>query len=276
LHYLEWAKEFPLKDLRKRGHVESKRIGEETVWELLDFFGVGDVDAWERVYGGVVAQYRQSTAYSVSRKAQATYVRLCELTAEVWDMPPYEEKKLQAAVEEVRSRLTEKPESLLSEAKGLLRDAGVALVVEREVEKSRLSGAAFWPRRNKAILALTGRFKTADHLWFSFFHEAGHLLLHRDRMVLETEGNSGDLENEADAFAREVLLPPAEYETLAAKGAPALEDIKQVSDKHGLPVDSLIGMLQHDGVLPFSRHSELKRSVSIGKDESSTSGEGAM
>jgi len=30
----------------------------------------------------------------------------------------------------------------------------------------------------KALIQLSLRYKTGDQLWFTFFHEAGHILLH--------------------------------------------------------------------------------------------------
>ncbi len=39
------------------------------------------------------------------------------------------------------------------------------------------SGAAYW-LGDKAVIQLSIRFRTNDHLCFSFFHELGHILLH--------------------------------------------------------------------------------------------------
>ena len=49
---------------------------------------------------------------------------------------------------------------------------------------------------------LSLRYKSNDQLWFSFFHEAGHLLLHGKRLFfLEVEEHlDGQEEEEADAF----------------------------------------------------------------------------
>ena len=129
---------------------------------------------------------------------------------------------------------------------------------------------AFWPRRNRAIIALTRRFKTADHLWFSFFHESAHRLLHKDRDVLEVDDGGGDLENEADSFAREMLIPAGAYEELTSGKALTMPVIRSVAEQHGLPVDSLIGMLQRDGWLGHGVYRELKRPVDLIMGEESS------
>jgi HTH-type transcriptional regulator / antitoxin HigA len=256
---VEWAKKLPVSDLRARGIVHAKRMGPEVVDELFRFFAVAGREEWDGMYGVATARYRQSTAYAASLYSQAAYLRMCELKADLEDLPAFDRAGLEAALKAVRGRLGEDPEKLLSEARDLLRPCGVALVMERALSGSRLSGAAFWPRRNRAIIALTDRFKTADHLWFSFFHESGHLLLHKDRDVLEVDDVGGDLENEADSFAREMLIPASAYEELTSGKALTMPIIRSVAEEHCLPVDSLVGMLQHHKVLPHQTFREVKR-----------------
>lgn len=44
----------------------------------------------------------------------------------------------------------------------------------------------------KAVIQLSLRHKTDDHLWFSFFHEAGHVLLHSKKETFITGDPSAD------------------------------------------------------------------------------------
>lgn len=257
--HTEWAREFPLKDLRERNYITQPRVNTETVSELLSFFGVSGIRQWEALNDNLAAQFRESPSLVASKKSQAAYLRICEIRAEVWDLPPYNREKMEAAVQVVRQNLHQAPQELLQLATEKLNDAGVALIVEPATAKSRLSGAAFWPRRNKAVLALTMRFKTADHLWFSFFHEAGHILLHRDRQILETPETTGVLEDEADRFAREMLIPLGAYQGLTAETALTEAKIRQTAESNALPLDSLVGMLQHDKVIAHGQFNHLKR-----------------
>lgn len=55
---------------------------------------------------------------------------------------------------------------------------GVALVLVPEVQGARASGAARWLNPRKAIIQLSLRYHWEDHFWFSFFHEASHILRH--------------------------------------------------------------------------------------------------
>ena len=261
--HADWAREFPLKDLRERGYISQPRVNEETVLELLAFFGVNGIEQWEVLYDDLGAQFRESPSLIASKKSQAAYLRICETRAEVWDLPAFNREKFHEAVQVVRQNLKEDTQAILQDATSGLREAGVALIVEPFTEKSRLSGAAFWPRRNKAILAPTMRFKTADHLWFSFFHEAGHILLHRNRRIIETPQATGDLEDEANQFAPEILLPMNTYRHLTENPPLNEKKIVRTAEDNALPADSLVGMLQHDEVIDHAQFNHLKRYLEV-------------
>lgn len=84
--------------------------------------------------------------------------------------------------------------------------AGVAVVFVDELPHLRTSGATRWLSSNKALIQLSLLYKTDDHLWFTFFHEAGHILLHGKKDVFLEEGTgTDDKEADADSFAASTL-----------------------------------------------------------------------
>ena len=69
-------------------------------------------------------------------------------------------------------------------------------------------GACRWLTPAKAMIQLSLRYRWEDHFWFSFYHEAGHLLLHGKRVAfIESGGGDPKLEDEADRFAGRFLIP---------------------------------------------------------------------
>jgi Zn-dependent peptidase ImmA (M78 family) len=65
------------------------------------------------------------------------------------------------------------------------------------------------------ILSLRG--KSEDKFWFSFFHEAGHILRHSKKDLFIASGNKtdkDDTESEADEFAANLLIPKQYNELL--------------------------------------------------------------
>ena len=64
----------------------------------------------------------------------------------------------------------------------------------------------------KAVMQLSLRYKSNDQLWFTFFHEAGHIIKHgRKEIFIEGTNPDGEKEEEANVFARDKLIPPAAF-----------------------------------------------------------------
>lgn len=97
-----------------------------------------------------------------------------------------------------------------------LRQIGIALIVEKHLPGTLLDGAALSTAEGYAIVALTLRHDRLDNFWFTLFHELGHLRLHVGQgygaIFDDTETPAGTaLEEEADLFAQEALLPAAKW-----------------------------------------------------------------
>ena len=86
--------------------------------------------------------------------------------------------------------------------------AGVAVVFTPEIKGAPVSGATQWLTPDKALLQLSLRFKSNDHFWLSFFHEAGHILKHgKKEKFVEDGGDNSAKEQEANRFAEDFLIP---------------------------------------------------------------------
>lgn len=104
------------------------------------------------------------------------------------------------------------------------------------------------------------RHKTNDHVWFSFFHEAGHILLHSKKKVFidEIKGGGNDVEDEANGFASDMLIPPAQMKAFVQKANFSAPSISAFAKRIGTAPGVVVGRLQHDRLIPFSAHNSLK------------------
>lgn len=104
-------------------------------------------------------------------------------------------------------------------------------------------------------------YKSCDIFWFTFFHEAAHVLKHgKKRTFIEGLECSSEEEKQADRFAREMLIPPADYKLLT-KETPTVQKIKVYARQLGISPGIIVGRLQHEGILPRNRLNSLKRSI---------------
>lgn len=111
---------------------------------------------------------------------------------------------------------------------------------------------------------LSLRHKTNDHFWLSFFHGAGHLVLHGKRLrFIGMEGALGDgHEEEVNVFARDWLVPPQAARALLDLPKITEAAIRKCADKLDIAPGVVVGRLQKEGRLRWD--SVLNKSLKVG------------
>ena len=256
----EWVKAFPVRDLVKRGCFQRPESDIDAVSKLLAFFRVGSVDAWTARYGLANVAYRHSPKFTSDEAALATWLRLGEIEAEDQECAEYNESRFKHAIRAIRGLTREPIVEALQRTAGLCNEAGVALVLVRPLPKTALSGAAWWLSPRKAVIQLTARYKSDDHLWFSFFHEAAHILLHSKKGVFVDEANGDDAELEAEAndWASNTLIPTRAWQQFVANSPRSANVVTTFAEEQGIAPGIVVGMLQHKGLLPWKHLNGLK------------------
>ena len=266
----EWASRFPYSELARRGVVPSTRDPEERAAALLQFFAVANAESWETQYGSLQVAFRKSVAFTHSREAIACWLRLAETQAVQTRCAAFDEALFMSALKQARGLTQELPEEFDCILRGACATAGVALVFVAELKGTHLSGAARWLNPDKAMVALSLRHKMDDHFWFSFFHEAGHLLKDSKKKVY-LDGADGapscDVEDEANRFACDMLLPPDAYRRFVAAERYNEKTVTEFAGKVGVAAGVVVGRLQHDRHIPFnSALNHLKRTIECARD----------
>ena len=256
----EWLKAFPVPELVRRGCFRRPVSDADAVSRLLAFFGVGSIEAWAAKYARANVAYRHSPSFKSDEVALATWLRLGELEADRQECVEYNASKFKHALRDIRDLTLMPIGEALKRARHLSNQAGVALVAIRPLPKTALSGAAWWFSPRKAVIQLSARHKSDDHLWFSFFHEAAHLLRHSKKYVFVdgTNGGGAELESEANDWAANALVARADWERFAASSPRSKADVCAFADEQGIAPGIVVGMLQHTGVVPWTHLNGLK------------------
>jgi hypothetical protein len=242
----------------------------EQVWEVLDFFSLPSPAEWRQVWDSApVAAFRLSSSGKSDPYALAAWLRKGELDAEEIDCEPYDEERFRAALQQSRALTSETPERFLEPLIQLCAQAGVALTFVPTLSNISVSGATRWLTPSLALIQLSLPQKNDDQLWFSFFHESGHILLHDKRDIfLEYEGKEEvadceaspwDKELEADQFAANLLIPTEAYQLFVQESHVTSAAIRSFAEKIGLAPGLVVGRLQHDGYVGPTFGNELKR-----------------
>jgi len=250
----DWLRRFPIKELERRGIVKRATNVAGQVAQLLDFFGVGSVVSWEKRYRRLQVAFRRSVAFKSSPEAVAVWLRISELEAEDVDCAAYDRSGFDSALNQIRRLSCRNPETFEPRMKQLCADSGVALVFVGELRGTHLSGAARWLRQDKAMIALSLRYKTDDHLWFTFFHEAAHVKLHGKKGVFIDEDKQtafSDEEEGANRFAANRLIPRKAYIDFTKRKDFNESSIREFAAAAGIAPGILVGRLQHDRLVPW-------------------------
>ncbi len=133
--------------------------------------------------------------------------------AEERSLPKGRPRKCSAEAGRELAKLSAAPDGPTKVADQLAR-SGIAFVTLDHLPGTFLDGAALRTKTGVPVIALTLRHDRVDNFWFTLLHEYAHVCLHlsEDRMVIlddmEVKGVDG-IEDEADAFAQEALIPAA-------------------------------------------------------------------
>jgi HTH-type transcriptional regulator/antitoxin HigA len=253
---------FPYKEMVDLSCVAPAHKAEDRVRELRRFFGVaslaqlGEVPAYApafRVGGGT----RPPSSYGLAAWLHCGYVQARET-----EVSRFDQAGLLAVLPALRDLTLAPAETVASTLRSELGNCGVVFALFPHFPKTYAHGATFWiAPREKAVLLSSARGKWADIFWFSLFHELGHIALHGNATFVEIEGASGtggSIEDEADAFARDTLVPGAEYAVFAAARDLSDRAIVQFAASVSIHPGIVVGRLQYEGLLGRDRCNNLR------------------
>jgi addiction module HigA family antidote len=260
---LGWLKHMPYRRMAQFGWVSKVDDAVDRLRSLLDFFGVASINEWDRVWEVTAVRFRVPTSRQPEKYVLSAWLRQGEREAAMKSCELYDEGQFLVALEQARRLTRESPDVYLPRLTEVCARSGVAVVLVPELPGMGASGATRWLSPTKALIQLCLRYKTDDHLWFTFFHEAGHILRHGKRdTFIDTQpwkyGAGAGLESEANRFAADFLIPPADYRFFPQGRHISKADVRYFADKIGVAPGIVVGRLQHDGRLPFSHCNDLK------------------
>jgi plasmid maintenance system antidote protein VapI/Zn-dependent peptidase ImmA (M78 family) len=257
----ELLKIVPVREMVKMGWVAAFSNRAAQLRAVLEFFAVSSLAAWRAKYEKPVAAFRASDKSKIGARAAWYRKAELELDGRVAGFPEYNPTAFKEALGEIRGLTRESTDQGFARAVEICRRAGVVLIMVRELPGAGVSGATIWRNKTPGIV-LTLRFKSDDQLWFSFMHEAGHVLLHRGQIFLEVEAKAkSTVEREADRFAADILIPPQAFSRLKQHARFSSDVVRLFADQEGVCPGVVVGRLQHDGLIPLSQLNGFKRKL---------------
>jgi Zn-dependent peptidase ImmA (M78 family) len=104
--------------------------------------------------------------------------------------------------------------------------------------------------------------KSNDIFWFTFFHEAAHILLHgkKETFLENLAGSENELqkEEEANTFAMKMLIDDKDWGNILADLPLNEEKILEIAEKIKVAPGIIVARLQYENLVPKSFGNELK------------------
>lgn len=265
-----WVDELPVRELMACDVIAKCRVDAKSKPALVDaclrFFGVASPDDWRKYYGGMQASFRRTRTEQSDIGAISAWLRLGERGAEALDSLRYDRRRFEHALENIRGLTGESPQMFEPKMRELLSEAGVAFVLVPAIPRAHVSGVARWLSPSRPLIQLSLYGKTNDKFWFTFFHEAGHLLLHANtkdekKSVFLDDPNAVSLsddpkEHEANGWAANWLIPKIHSEALRSLKSKVA--VCEFAHKLGVHPGIVVGRLQHEKMIDPSWMNDLK------------------
>lgn len=261
-----WQQSFPIRALRELGWLPRGSRGERLSEDILRFFGCDSIREWNERYSAGIGQvaFRTSFAFEADEMATLAWLRVGEMQCENLNLARFSARNFKRRLPELKKLCAFKhPKVFFPKLQRACAENGVALVSSKAPKGCRASGATWTSANGNPVIFLSFRYLSEDHFWFTFFHEAAHVILHGTDHISVNGGDPSPLgasiyENEADTFAQDALIP-AEIRNEMLDALPTRPHARQIARKAGITPGIIVGQLQKAGVLQPHQFNDLKR-----------------
>ncbi|WP_223995419.1 ImmA/IrrE family metallo-endopeptidase [Arthrobacter sp. NicSoilB11] len=260
-----WAQSLPLSSMKKLAWLEVPKDWRDRIDACLNFFGTDSLDAWRNAYAVQLqgVRFRTSSTFPNQVPAVSAWLRAGELAHKGFEGAKFDARAFSDALPKIRelTRMAD-PEEFLPRLNSIARECGVSCVIVPAPEGCAASGASRILADGSALIQLSGRYLADDQFWFSFFHEAGHLLLHQDENI-HVDGDpaafeSSEAESQANTFSADVLWP-IESRPPSMDRKPTRRAIFKMASEAGTSPGIIVGQLQNTGILEHHECNYMKR-----------------
>lgn len=254
---IEWVKNFPYPDMARLGWVNPTRNPEEKVKNIFQFFSIATPESFSDYYfrKKLKVSFRISLANTRKPYSFAAWLRQGELQAAELDVNKYSSKKFESSLNDIKKIMARHPEDFFLQLQQICLDAGVKVVFTPCLPGATVHGSTRWIG-DTPLIQLSARYKQNDIFWFTFFHEAAHILKHGKKIVtlenVDYPDEDKEKEKEADAFAIHWTLSEEQEKQVLNSNYSDDDTIISLAKKFNTHPAIIIGRLHHKKIIPYS------------------------
>lgn len=263
----QWAQSMPVASMRRFGWLPvDSRAKMARNNALLSFFDCKSIQDWGQRYSagvGAVA-FRTSLAFASDGMATLVWLRAGEAQLAPRPNAHFDRDEFKRILPSLK-RLSafKRPATILQRLREACAVVGVSITTARAPDGCRASGASWFDANGRPVIHLSFRHLSEDHFWFTFFHEAAHIILHGQTHIdgegVEVMGADNEAqEDEANAYAQEILLPNEIRQDLLDRQALNARAIMQAAKSAKVTAGVIVGQLERAEAIQHGKFSFLK------------------
>lgn len=260
LQHKEWLSNFPLKEMIGLEWIKAEtKETLERIAAVLNFFQVASTEAFYQSSCFATVQhqnYRLTNQKQKNPYALAAWLRQGEIQASQLEVGEFDKTRFKEALVNIKEIMVSHPADFFLRLSSMAAEAGVKVIHTPKLPNSKVHGATRW-MGDTPVIQLSNQFQRNDIFWFTFFHEAGHILKHGKKEVflegLDYTEEGLVKEKEADDFAISLTFSVKEEEEFLDLAGPNGWTTKQVSDfaqKIGTHPAMIVGRLERREIIP--------------------------
>lgn len=256
----KYLETIPYNEMARRNWdwIKKTRDLSEKVKNLRKFFSVASL-AFDTDLKRKLA-FRKSNHENFSLESLYCWLRYGEIQTNKNEIAKFNVELLKENVKKIRELANKPFLEQYEKIKALLAECGISLIFEPHLPHTYVNGVYYKVNCDKAIIMISDRGKKDDILWFTLFHEIAHLIKHsRKEVFIDLENDEkNDIENEADEFAKNILIPNDIYDNFISSNYVFNENtIKEFSKNNNISTGIIVGRLQKDGIVGWNEFNNL-------------------
>lgn len=267
-------KRFKVKEAVALGWLPASRDKRELVLHTREFLGVDRLKDFALKNGRRFRIAGHRDAYTP--EALGMWLRQGEIEAARRESAEFCPDTFANNVSEIRKLTMRSPFSSLPAMSWLCAQAGVGFIVVENLPATGAKGATCWKPDGSPWIQINVKGNWLESFWFTFFHEAAHVLRGKRVSTVHVDGDLRDAdlsegavldEKDADRRAGELLISSRDWNAILSSSQPEPSPgvVEYFATRIGLHPGIIVGRLQQAGKVRWddARFNRLKTRVTL-------------
>lgn len=254
----------PLKEIVdyfiQRGYMHNGCGEAEKVMQLRELLQVSRLTVIPDISYNAAYRAQVTNNVKVDPYVLFAWQRLCEKETEgIVVSGALDKDALSRKINEIKGTMLGEINDGIETLQNIFAECGIAFSVVKNFRGAPVQGFIKEGTDGRTILCLTIRRQRADTFWFTLFHEIAHLLNgDNSTRFVDFDSVQSEMEERADAFARDMLIPPqAYYDFIRRDDFTSPQTIISFAEELKIMPFIVVGRLQRDEYLDWSECNNL-------------------